>query len=103
MLPHDLFTSLANPVRRQILEALLQGPMTVSALVERFQLGRPTISEHLQVLRYADLVRDEQRGRERYYHLELRRLSELHEWLRPFERYWHERMKALEGMFEEHP
>lgn len=99
----DLFTALANPVRRRILELLLRGPMTVNALVAAFSLNRPAVSEHLQILRNARLVRDERRGRERFYHIELARLWEVHEWLQPFERYWHERMKALDGMFEEGP
>jgi DNA-binding transcriptional ArsR family regulator len=100
MLPHDLFSALANPVRRQILELLLQGPTTVNTLVEKFAVNRPAVSEHLQVLRKAQLVRDERRGRERFYHIELSRLNELHAWLAPFERYWSQRMRALEGVVD---
>ena len=101
MVVSDLFTALANPVRRRILELLLQGPSTVNALVEAFDLQRPSVSEHLQVLRNAKLVRDERRGRERYYHVEPMRLAELQEWLRPFERYWRERMQALDDTLRE--
>jgi DNA-binding transcriptional ArsR family regulator len=97
----DVFAVLANPVRRRILEILLENPATVSALVDEFQLHRPTISEHLQVLRNAKLVRDQQRGRERYYHVEPLRLAEVSEWLKPFERYWRKRMKALEDTLNE--
>lgn len=95
MTPPDIFTVLANPVRRRILELLLDRPATVTALVNEFQLHRPAVSEHLQVLRVARLVRDERSGRERYYHIEPLRLAEVQEWLRPFERYWRERMQAL--------
>ena len=45
-------------------------PYTVNHLVAEFKLHRPAVSEHLQVLRNARLVRDERRGRERYYHLD---------------------------------
>ena len=76
-------------------------PYTVNHLVDEFQLHRPAVSEHLQVLRNARLVRDERRGRERYYHLDPTRLVEVEEWLRPFERYWRERMLALNAILDE--
>jgi DNA-binding transcriptional ArsR family regulator len=92
----DVFAALANPVRRRILELLLERPSTVNTLVHEFHLHRPAVSEHLQVLRNAKLVRDQRRGRERYYHIEPSRLTEVHEWLKPFELYWRERMRALD-------
>jgi DNA-binding transcriptional ArsR family regulator len=97
----DVFAVLANPVRRRILELLLKRPFTVNDLVDEFRLHRPTVSEHLQVLRSAKLVRDERRGRERYYHIEPERLFEVDEWLKPFERYWRERMQALDDTLNE--
>ncbi len=97
----DPFAALGNPVRRKILELLLQGPTTVNEIVARFDLQRPAVSEHLQVLRNARLVRDERRGRERHYHLEPERLAEVQEWLQPFERYWRERMRRLEQTLDE--
>ncbi len=97
----DVFAVLANPVRRRILELLVGRPYTVNELVEEFELHRPAVSEHLQVLRNAKLVRDHRRGRERYYHLDASRLVEVHEWLVPFTRYWRERMKALGAVLDE--
>jgi DNA-binding transcriptional ArsR family regulator len=97
----DIFAVLANPVRRRILELLLRGPTTVNALVVEFDLHRPAVSEHLQVLREARLVRDDRRGRERYYTVEPSRLVEVRAWLEPFERYWRERMQALDDTLKE--
>jgi DNA-binding transcriptional ArsR family regulator len=97
----DIFTVLANPVRRRILELLTGGPCTVNHLVGAFRLHRPAVSEHLQVLRNARLVRDERRGRERYYHLDPERLIEVDEWLKPFARYWRERMQKLDAVLDE--
>jgi DNA-binding transcriptional ArsR family regulator len=97
----DIFTVLANPVRRRILELLMGRPYTVNHLVDEFQLHRPAVSEHLQVLRTARLVRDERRDRERYYHLDASRLSEVDDWLKPIERYWRERMQALGAILDE--
>jgi DNA-binding transcriptional ArsR family regulator len=101
MLGPDPFAALASPVRRRILELLLEGPTTVNALADHFQLHRPSVSEHLQVLRKARLVRDERRGRQRYYHIEPVRLAEVQQWLKPFERYWRERMQSLSDTLDE--
>lgn len=92
----DVFAVLANPVRRRILELLLERASTVNRLVEEFELNRPAVSEHLQVLRNAGLVRDEKEGRQRLYHIQPQRLVEVQTWLKPFEQYWIERMNRLD-------
>ncbi|WP_437977027.1 metalloregulator ArsR/SmtB family transcription factor [Sorangium sp. So ce295] len=97
----DVFSALANPVRREILMQLRMGPRAVNDLARGFDLGRPAVSEHLQVLRKARLVREEPRGRERYYHLDPRPLSEVDEWLNTFTQYWKTRLAALEDLLDE--
>ena len=97
----DVFAALANPVRREILMQLRQGPRGVTELASGFALGRPAVSEHLQVLRKAHLVREEPRGRERYYHLDPRPLAEVEVWLEAFIRYWKQRLAALDDLLAE--
>ena len=97
----DVFSALANPVRREILMRLRMGPCAASDLAHGFEIGRPAVSEHLQVLRKAKLVREEPRGRNRYYHLDPRPLSEVEAWIDAFSRYWKERMSALEKVLDE--
>jgi DNA-binding transcriptional ArsR family regulator len=97
----DVFSALANPVRREILMRLRRGPRGVTELSEGFDIGRPAVSEHLQVLRRARLIREEPRGRERHYHLDPRPLAEVEAWLQAFTRYWKERMAALEDVLEQ--
>lgn len=100
----DVFSALANPVRREILVALRQGPRSVNDLAGNFAIGRPAVSEHLQVLRKARLVQEEPRGRERYYHLDPRPLADVEAWLDAFTHYWKQRMTDLEALLdEEHP
>jgi len=101
MVEGDVFSALANPVRRELLVQLRTGPRKVGDLASRFDLGRPAISEHLQVLRKAKLVREEPRGRERYYHLDPRPLSEVEAWLVAFERYAKKRLNDLERLLDE--
>jgi DNA-binding transcriptional ArsR family regulator len=96
-----LFTAMANPVRRRLLELLRDRSMTAGSLAAEFELSRPAVSEHLQVLRRARLVREEVRGRERYYHLTAEPLAAVSDWLHPFERYWRDRLRTLTDVLEE--
>lgn len=97
----DVFAALANPVRRRVLELLREAPRNAGALADEFELSRPAVSEHLQVLRRAGLVREEVRGRERRYEVDARPLTEVGEWLHPFETYWRERLSTLADILEE--
>ncbi len=97
----DVFSALSNPVRREILMHLRRGPRGVSDLARKFDIGRPAVSEHLQVLRKANLLREERRGRERYYHLDPRPLSEVQGWLETVTRYWTQRLDALDRLLAE--
>ena len=97
----DVFAALANPVRREILVQLRRGPVAVNDLASHFELGRPAISEHLQVLRKAKLVREQPRGRQRYYHLDPRPLAEVDAWLDAFTKYWNKRLAAIEEILKE--
>lgn len=100
-MPPDVFAVLANPVRRKLLESLREGPRSTGDLARLFELGRPAVSEHLAVLRGAGLVREEPRGRHRFYHLDAQGLVEVDAWLRPFERYWNQRLQALADVLDE--
>lgn len=100
-MPTDaVFTAMANPVRRRLLELLTDGPRTAGDLAGQFDLSRPAVSEHLQQLRRAGLVRDEASGRERRYHLTAEPLAEVSAWLHPFERYWRERLRSLNDLLD---
>lgn len=97
------FVALANPVRRRLLEMLAEGPRTAGSLAEPFDLSRPSITEHLGVLKSAGLVRDESAGRHRYYHLMAQPLADVEDWLHPFERFWRRRLAVLTDPLEKTP
>jgi DNA-binding transcriptional ArsR family regulator len=81
----DVFAALASPVRREILNLLLVGPQPVNAIAARFDMRRPSVSEHLRVLRDAGLVSEQRDGRHRYYQLEPSPLADVRDWLTPYE------------------
>src|SRR5688572_30081895 len=90
--------ALADPIRREILLILRDRPTPAGAIAAAFAISRPGVSRHLRVLREAGLVRDVLRGREREYHLDVRVLGELEEFLRELRApsAWHRRFDALE-------
>lgn len=96
----DVFAALANPIRRDLLVRLKKGPCAVNDLAQGFGVGRPAISEHLQVLRAAKLVREEQRGRERHYHLDPRPLEDVTTWIEAFTKYWDRRLDDLDALLD---
>lgn len=100
-MPVDPYSALANPVRRGILDALRNAPMAVNDIVRLFELSRPAVSEHLKVLRDAQLVAEERRGQKRMYYLTAGPLEQVDEWLHPFERYWRARLGDLAALLDE--
>ncbi|MFC9439756.1 ArsR/SmtB family transcription factor [Nocardia sp. NPDC057030] len=96
-----LFGALANPTRRDILDGLLDGEQTVQAIAERFDMARPSVSEHLKVLRDCGLVTEERQGRFRYYRLAADPLLALRDWLNPYERYWRDSLTELGKVLDE--
>jgi DNA-binding transcriptional ArsR family regulator len=97
----DVFAALASPPRREVLQLLLGGPRTVNDLASHFDMRRPSLSEHLRVLREAGLVSERKVGRERHYQLESQPFADLGEWLHPYERFWRERLTALHDVLED--
>jgi DNA-binding transcriptional ArsR family regulator len=96
-----LFSALANPVRRRLLELLAEAPHTAGALARSFELSRPAVSEHLAVLRRAGLVQEQAVGRERHYRLHAEPLAVVGDWLHPFERYRRDRLSTLADVLAE--
>ena len=100
-LTDDVFAALGNPARRELLRLLLDGPRTVNDLASHFDMRRPSVSEHLRVLREAGLVSERRAGRERHYRLEAGPLIELQDWLHPYERFWRAHLKSLRETLED--
>jgi ArsR family transcriptional regulator, arsenate/arsenite/antimonite-responsive transcriptional repressor len=72
----DLFAALAHPTRREILRLLRGGPMSAGDLAAHFELAKPTLSGHFNVLKAADLISAERRGTTLLYRLNLSVMEE---------------------------
>ncbi|MER5389828.1 metalloregulator ArsR/SmtB family transcription factor [Saccharopolyspora sp. NPDC002686] len=92
----SVFGALAQPIRRQILDLLLERPRLAGEVAEQLSLPQPAASKHLRVLRETGLVQVRVDAQRRWYELRPEALSELDEWLAPYRALWSERLDALE-------
>ena len=93
---HDVFQLLAEPSRRQLLDALRQGERSVNELVDRTQMSQPSVSKQLRLLRDSHVVRLRKAGRQHLYTIEGRPLREASEWLSYYERFWEEGLSRMD-------
>ena len=98
----DKFYALSDPTRHKIIEMLAhQGPLKATEICEAFQISPQGISQHLKVLREAELVRVEKRAQQRIYHINADALLEVENWARQMTQMWDERFTALDRMLQE--
>jgi DNA-binding transcriptional ArsR family regulator len=97
----DPFNAVAEPRRRQILDALASGETSVGELVDRLGMSQPQVSKHLRVLREVGLVEVRELGRQRLYRANGERLKPIHDWVSNYERMWNERFDELDVVLEE--
>ena len=84
----DAFNAVAEPRRRQILDALAAGERPVNDLVGLLGVAQPQVSKHLRVLRDVGLVDVRGEGRRRIYRLNGKSLKPIHDWVKNYERSW---------------
>jgi DNA-binding transcriptional ArsR family regulator len=89
--------ALGDATRRAILDRLLAGPLPVGKLAEGFTVSRPAISQHLRILKEANLVVDESSGTRRLYHLNPRGFDSLREY---FDQFWGQALDAFKNKVE---
>ena len=97
----DAFNAVAEPRRRQILDALAAGEQPVNDLVRLLGLAQPQVSKHLRVLREVGAVDVRNEGRQRLYRLNGHALKPIHDWVKGYERTWSERFELLDVVLDE--
>ena len=97
-LRRDPFQAIADPTRRAILVLLASQTMTAGAIADNFDVARPTISKHMQVLNECDLITSNQRGREIFYDLKVDKMKEIDNWLTQFRKIWEDRYNQLDNL-----
>jgi DNA-binding transcriptional ArsR family regulator len=98
----DKFAALADPTRRQIIEMLaIQGQLPATDISDQFAVSAPAISQHLKVLREAQLVQMEKRAQQRIYRINPEAMRELEDWVRQLRQVWDQRFDALENVLQD--
>lgn len=80
----DVFQAIADPTRRAILLLIAAQAMTPNAIAEEFHTSRQAVSKHIQILTECALVKQEQKGREIYYHINAGKMKEFDKWIAQF-------------------
>jgi DNA-binding transcriptional ArsR family regulator len=97
----DVFQAIADPTRRIILSFIAIHPMTPNALAEHFETSRQAVSKHIKILTECQLIRQEQTGRENYYHFNANKMKEVADWLDPFRKMWEDKFDRLDNILKE--
>lgn len=78
---NEVFKALADPTRRKILDLLKEKNLTAGEIADQFDMSKPSISNHLKILKSAELVIDEKKGQYIYYSLNSTILQDVIKWL----------------------
>jgi DNA-binding transcriptional ArsR family regulator len=98
----DVFQAIADPTRRAILTLLALQALTPGAVADNFKSSRQTISKHIQILTECELLKQEQNGREIYYHLNPKKMKEIADFIEPFRKMWDDRFNKLEAIMKKY-
>ena len=99
-LRRDVFQAIADPTRRAILILGSTQSMTAGVIASNFDTARPTVSKHLQILTECELLKQEQQGREIYYHLNPDKMKDIADFIEPFRKLWDDRFNKLEQVMK---
>ena len=98
----DIFQALGDKSRRSIIELLSKkGQLTSTDISNRFNISAPAISQHLKVLREANLVQMEKRAQQRLYKVNPKAMEEFKKWIKKLGELWDERFLALDNILEQ--
>jgi DNA-binding transcriptional ArsR family regulator len=92
----DIFQAIADPTRRAIITLIAVQAMTPNVIADNFHTTRQSVSKHLRILTECQLVKQEQKGREIYYSLEIEKMKEIDKWIDQFRKIWETRFKQLD-------
>ena len=96
----DVFQAIADPTRRAIITLIAIHALTPNAIAEHFDTSRQAVSKHLRVLTECQLVKQEQTGREIYYHFNPKSMKEVADFVEPFRQMWEKKFDNLDALLK---
>ncbi len=97
----SVFSSLADPTRRDILRRVSQQELSVGTIAKSYTLTFAAISKHLKVLEKANLIQKHKRGKEHMIQLVPQTFADADAYLRLYRELWETRFDALEQYLKE--
>ena len=97
----DMFSALANPARRKMIETLSRGPSSMSELARPLKMALPSVMQHLRLLEKSGLVTSRKVGRVRTYWVEPKRLDAAQAWLGQQRAHWEARFDRMDAIILE--
>jgi DNA-binding transcriptional ArsR family regulator len=101
--PRDVFEALADRSRRRTLELLAGGEKSVQDVADHFPMSLAAVSQHLQVLFAAGLVKRREVGRRRLYAIDRDGLTSARDWIEGLARFWDDALDRLEQHVDNAP
>lgn len=99
---NDIFSALADPTRRKILELLAaHKSLPASKIHGHFQVSPQAISQHLKILREANMVHVEKQAQQRIYRLNAEAIKILNDWTEMMRQLWNRRLDTMEAVLKE--
>lgn len=93
---NTIFSSLADPTRRDILQRLLDGELSVNELAKAYDMSLPAVSKHLRVLETANLIKKERRGRQHFIRLVEHNFQDAADYLLYYQTVLNKRLDSLD-------
>lgn len=98
---NNLFGSLADPTRRDILQRLISAQYTVGELAQHYSVSFAAVAKHLNVLERAKLVIKQRRGKEQVVSIAPQALQDANKYLAQYEALWNRRFDELDKILKE--
>ena len=96
----DVFSALADPTRRAMMQRLKSGPAMVTELAKPFAMSLPAVSKHIRILEKSSLVQRTRKGREHWCQLNPETMDEALKWLQDHCALWSGLLDSLENHLE---
>jgi ArsR family transcriptional regulator len=83
---NDIFKALNDPTRREILELLKTKDLSAGEIADQFNMSKPSISHHLDLLKRADLITSEKSGQFIFYSINTTIMEDVLQWILTFKK-----------------
>ncbi|MDB5009482.1 MAG: sdpR 3 [Mucilaginibacter sp.] len=101
MMRRDAFQAIADPTRREIIDLLAGKQLNLNSIADNFTISRPAISKQIKILTECGLVTITRQGREHYCEVNLKKMSEVADWVEKYKAFWTTKLNALEKFLDD--